>query len=116
MTAAPHDARTGTTDEADPKTVTAVLSARPMKPILDEDGNVTGWRGHAYDRHKRVFYATAAQGDVIAPLIAAGGGQAVVLKYLVSSTLAYLASAEDPKLAALIEPIAHERVLAEAGR
>ena len=45
--------------------------------------------------------------------LAGGGGQTVVLKYLTSSTLAYLASAEDPKLAALIEPIAHERVLAQ---
>ena len=113
MTTAPHDARTGTTAEADPKTVKAVLSARPMKPVLDEDGNVTGWRGHAYDRHKCVFYATMEQGEIIAPLMAGGGGQTVVLKYLTSSTLAYLASAEDPKLAALIEPIAHERVLAQ---
>lgn len=96
------------------RTVVAELSSRPMKPILDEAGNVTGWRGHAHDRYKRVFYATAAQGEVIAPLMTAGGGQRVVLRYLVSSTLSYLASAEDPALAALLEPVAHERVIADA--
>jgi hypothetical protein len=116
MTATPHDPQIDAATVADDRTVVAALSARPMKPILDDGGNVTGWRGHAYDRHKRVFYATAAQGEVIAPLMAAGGGQRVVLKYLTSSTLAYLASAEDAGLALLLEPVAHERVLSEAGR
>jgi hypothetical protein len=96
------------------RTVVAELSSRPMKPVRDEAGTITGWRGHAYDRYKRVFYATVALGEVIAPLMAAGGGQRVVLRYLASSTLAYLASAEDPALAALIEPIAHERMIADA--
>jgi len=96
------------------RTVVAELSSRPMKPVRDEAGTITGWRGHAHDRYKRVFHATAAQGEIIAPLMAAGGGQRVVLRYLASSTLAHLASAEDPALAARLEPIAHERVLADA--
>lgn len=116
MTATPYDAQPDAEREADPRTVVAALSGRPMKPVLDEGGNVTGWRGHAYDRHKRVFYATVAQGEIIAPLMKAGGGQAMVLRYLASSTLAYLASAEDADLALLLEPVAHERVLAEARR
>lgn len=98
------------------RTIVAVLSSRPMKPVRDDAGTITGWRGHAHDRYKRVFHATAAQGEIIAPLMTAGGGQNVVLRYIGSSTLAHLASAEDPALAALLEPLAHERVLAEAAR
>lgn len=65
-----------------------LLSGHDPKPVLAEDGIVTGWRCHAYDTHKRVFHATHAEGTVIVPLMEKGGGQSIIVDYPSSSTLA----------------------------
>lgn len=83
------------------KTIVAQLAGRPPKPVVSEDV-VMGWRCHAHDPHKRVFFATPEQGAVLIPLMEAGGGQDVVLRYGASSTLAVLAGAVEPRLNAAI--------------
>lgn len=65
-----------------------LLSGHDPKPVLAEDGRVTGWRCHAYAPHKRVFHATYAEGKVIVPLMEKGGGQTIIVEYPSSSTLA----------------------------
>jgi hypothetical protein len=84
------------------RTFEVALAGRGPKPILDAQGATTGWRCHGYDEHKRVFLATLAQGSVLKPLMDAGGGQTVRIRYGACSTLGVLVDAVDPDVQALI--------------